>query len=265
VARILTVFSLILLSANPILADLPALAEIKKRAEAGEAASQSRLAKSFHDAYKYDEACDWYRKAALQGEINALLALARYYVKGMPKMFGQNAVKANSRAAVALYELLASMGEPRAQLELANQYNRGTIVPRNRAKAYQLYRLCGLVTSQPSLDLVILEIPTPEIEELERRVREFKPVSFEVALIQMLKSELTLDGILGSEGVKVASINGVVFGVGETNEVEAAGLTLKLQCKSIERDKVHVAHGNHSFELILRTDRSGRKSSLRFD
>ena len=156
-------------------------------------------------------------------------------------MNGAAAVPANATNAIALYSLAAIQGNKRAQHDLAIQYNNGTIVPRDRIRAYQLFRLSGILTAKPYLDRLTLEMTSAELEDAERQVEEFRPQSFKNAFPQVIHTHLNLQGIVGRKGKQMALINGQSVEQGKSIEMIVAGFPVTIKCERIEKDSVSVS------------------------
>jgi TPR repeat protein len=139
----------------------PAMAEM---AQKGNAREQFNLAARLEREKKYDEALQWYNRAAAQGFQPAELNLAQMYEKGIGVAAdkgearrryrrlaslgdGEARYRAASLAAaagdygeaIALYERAVRENDWRAMLDLGQLYENGRGVPRDLARAVALY------------------------------------------------------------------------------------------------------------------------------
>lgn len=219
----------------------PALLDIKKAAEAGDSRAQKQLAQRYESGFNFSEAEYWYKKAANAGDPEILLALGRFYCGGKPKMFGSAPVPFNATNAVALLSLAAIQGHKRAQHDLGIQYNVGNLVPRDRIRAYQLFRLSASVVDKIYIDKLILEMPTEEIEQAEKLVKEFRPKLFQEAFPEMIRAHLQLQGIAGAKEKLFAVINGRTLEEGKTAVIEVAALPVEIRCDRIGKRLVAVS------------------------
>ena len=124
----------------------PALvADVRKKAEAGDAASQSLLG-YWYASDQYDtgrgvleddkEAVKWYRKAAEQGYALAQVKLGGMYGSG-------RGVPQDYKEAIKWFRKAAEQGYARAQVALGGAYAKGEVVPKDYAVAYAWYSLAA--------------------------------------------------------------------------------------------------------------------------
>lgn len=112
--------------------DLQALRQLRTEASAGNAEAQFSLGEMMHEDWEtdYDEAVEWYHKAADQGHAGAQFRLGGVYQGG--------AIGSDYLAATAWYYRAAVQGHVDAQLELAELYREG--VPPHEEVAVEWYR-----------------------------------------------------------------------------------------------------------------------------
>ena len=123
----------------------------QKAAEQGNARAQCNLGYMYDVGngvpQNYEKACEWYQKAANQGYIRAQFNLARMYVNG-------SGVPQNFEKACEWYQKAAEQGHARAQFNLARKYDSGSGVPQNFEKACEWYQKAaeqGFVEAQHEL------------------------------------------------------------------------------------------------------------------
>ena len=150
----------------------PILAEIKKKAEAGDAVAQNFLgvmyAKGAGTPKDNAEAVKWYRKAAEQGDAEAQYILGGMYAKGLgvpednaeaAKWYRKAADQGDAKAqyslgemclypthyayAVKWYRLAAEQGYAIAQSQLGYMYSEGKGVPKDLVQAHVWWNLSG--------------------------------------------------------------------------------------------------------------------------
>ena len=116
------------------------LAEIKSKAEAGDAEAQYNLGGMYANGRGVErddaEAVKWYRFAAEQGDIRAQNDLGVMYATG-------EGAEQDDAEAVKWYRLAAEQGLVLAQYNLGVMYDRGQGVERNYAEAAKWYRLAA--------------------------------------------------------------------------------------------------------------------------
>ena len=251
-ALIVRIFFLFMVLPFGSLAGQPALVEIKNAAEKGDPTAQKKLAQRYEGNFDFANAERWYLKAAAQvGDADVLLALARFYTGGKPKMSGAAAVPADSTKAINLFTLAAIQGHTRAQHDLAVQYLNGKIVPRNKIRAYQLFRLSDMLTGRHYLERLILEMTREEIEWAEKAVKQFKPVRFE-SIPGIIRSQLKLQGVIGEKDKTSALINGRIVEVGSRFDIDLGGHALSVRCDWINIKGAHLSFDVGSVLLELR-------------
>src|SRR4030065_676346 len=113
------------------------LAELQKKADAGDADAQFKLGLIYGkgDGVPKDaaKAAEWMQKAAAQGNADAQLRLGKmYYIgEGVPK---------DAAKAVEWYQKAAAQGNAVGQYSLGWMYYEGEGVPKNAAKAFEWYQ-----------------------------------------------------------------------------------------------------------------------------
>lgn len=114
----------------------------KHLAEAGDSEGQYQLGKHFDYGWAVDrdsvEAAKWYKKAALQGHIEAQHAL------GLLNTHAGNYIFANPEDSVKWFRAAAEQGHASSQHFLADAYVEGNGVVRNYAEAAKWYRKAAI-------------------------------------------------------------------------------------------------------------------------
>ncbi len=146
---------------------LPALRELYKRAEAGDADYQLSLGNLFYKGVEvtqdFNEAIKWFRLAAEQGHPDAQLNLGILYAAGQ-------VVAQDNIEAVKWFRLAADQDNPQAQFNLGMLYNLGQGVEKNQTEAVKWYRLAakqGLSIAQLNLGVAYVTGQGVVIDEKE--------------------------------------------------------------------------------------------------
>ena len=159
------------------------IAELKAKAEKGDAAAQSSLGTmyltGFHVPRNLVEAVKWFRKAANQGDIRAQGNLGTMYRmgQGVPQDYVE---------AVKWYRRSAEQGDQMDQLLLGDCYQRGEGVPKDYVEAYKWYNLAvshggvfgGIyreVFAKERLNGLEERLTSEQIAEAQRRAAAFVP------------------------------------------------------------------------------------------
>jgi hypothetical protein len=111
-------------------------ADLRHRAEAGEAEAQYQLAVRYswgEAPQDKAEALNWFRKAAEQGHSQAQVNVGEFYRQG------HGGLDKDDQQAVAWFRKAADQGDAWGQTELALMYERGAGVPQDNAEAVRWY------------------------------------------------------------------------------------------------------------------------------
>jgi hypothetical protein len=225
---------------------LPDLAQVKAAAERGDAEAQDRLGDSYEGRFAYAAAAGWFRKAAEQGVAHAQWRLGMMLLDGR-KTFGESTVAVPKAADEGLkwVFLAANQGLDSAQLDLGYFYEKGYGVKQDYVEAYKWYKLGtqkhGLLGSM-KLDPIILRMSQEQIQEGERRAKDFTPhrtTKAELPEPQYVQ-DIVLKGISGSPNGRFALINNQTLSTGETGKVKAGQKIVTVKCLEIKEKSVVV-------------------------
>jgi hypothetical protein len=145
------------------------------KANAGDAAAEVQAGDGCSAAHDYEQAVEWYTKAANQGNITAELDLASLYRDGRGKLFARDAEQA-----AEWYRKAAEQGDPRAQGALGMLYTLGQGVPRSDVEAYYWLDLAAAVKGPNQEQYaanrlnVGTRITADELEAVQDRVAAWK-------------------------------------------------------------------------------------------
>ena len=101
---------------------------ILKSAEGGFAEAQNKIGDFHYRNYEYEEAFNWFRKAAEQGHIEAQLSVAKCYNEG-------KGVSQNPKEAVKWFKKVADQGDVKAQYVYAISLLNGSGIDKNEKEA----------------------------------------------------------------------------------------------------------------------------------
>jgi TPR repeat protein len=119
--------------------------ELRDKAERGDKAAQRELARSSASGGNYDEAAQWYRKAAEQGDAQAQHDLAVLYVHGL-------GVTQDFAEAIKWFILAAAQGDVESQYSLGLRYLKGDHVTQDFAEAAKFF---GMAAEQGNADAML--------------------------------------------------------------------------------------------------------------
>lgn len=84
----------------------------ERAANAGSPHAQLNLARLLFEAQEHTKAAKWFRKAAAQGEVEAMTSLGAIHLRGL-------GVPRDGKAGIAWFSKAAALGDPQTQVELA--------------------------------------------------------------------------------------------------------------------------------------------------
>ena len=223
---------------------LPDLAQIKAAAENGDAQAQDKLGDRYEGHFSFSAAAGWFRKAAEQGVAHAQWRLGLMLLDGR-KTFGESsvAVPKGTDEGVKWLLLAANQGLGGAQFDLGYCYEKGNGVKQDRMEAYKWYRLGskknGLLGTM-KLDPLILKMSQEQIQQRERRVKDFTPhrTAKEELPDPQYVQDIVLKSISGPPDRRFALINNQTLGKGETARIKAGQKTVTVRCLEIKEKSV---------------------------
>ena len=155
--------------------DAKALAELRVRAEKGDAIAQSNLGEMYATglgvAKDEVEAVKWYRKAADQGDAFAQYNLGNMYRNG-------SGVVKDEVEAVKWYRKAADQGDASGQGGLGWMYADGRGVAKDEVEAYKWWLLAGaqgLESAKKNILLIESDLTAAQRAEGQRLAKEWKP------------------------------------------------------------------------------------------
>jgi len=161
--------------AAPCFAAAPTPAEIRAKAELGDAGAQFNLGLMYHNgkgvARDYADAVKWLPGAAKQNYAAAQCLLGLTYSEG-------EGVSRDDAEAVKWFRKAAEQGYAHAQYCLGLMYQEGKGIPRDDVAAYMWYSLAvvqGQGQAKVKLGAIEHKMTRDQIAEAQQRVSEWKP------------------------------------------------------------------------------------------
>lgn len=232
---------------------LPGIAGIRAKAEAGDAVSQRQMGDAHYRKQQYATALRWYLKAARQGDLRSVEEAATIYMNGGPG-FKEERVEKDIPAGILWTRRAAAAGSAKAQRNLGLYHRSGVGVAKDTLEAYKWLRIGSRkdVQAKMYLDQLMFGMTTSEVEAGEKRVQAFQTGSLQTDASYVLP-HLKLEAITGSADRRVASINGEVFEEGETRSLKVGVESVEIQCIAVgERTaKVRIVGTRLETELRL--------------
>jgi hypothetical protein len=243
----------------------PSLDQIKIAADAGDPASQDKLAENFIMHMDMARAETWYRKAAEQGYAHAEGKLGDMLLMHYRTGFS---VKPDVRGAVGDEALkwitnAANQGDKQGQADLAGLCLEGTLVKRDLIEAYKWGDLAAqgsgisiaFISGQSVRNSAILKMDADQIGEAKRRVAAFVPhqpnksEQPEPAWVQKIK----LNGISGAPPNRLAVIGSHTFQEGDGGNLKIEGKSVAIKCLIISDSSatILIAGINGTRTLVL--------------
>ena len=239
-------------SAQAQVADLPRLAEIKDAAEKGDARSQVKLGDAYASRFDYFTAARWYRLAAEKGAADAQWCLGTILLGGKPTITkGGRSVPKDLDGAIKWIFKAAIQGHTRAQVDLGHCCSAGVGVRQDNVEAYKWYSLAAKandIWGPVYRDPLILKLTADQIAEGQRRVADFlaRAPDSQTAPEPASLGQLTLKGIMGPPGKRLAIITNRTFAAGEEAEIKVGGQSVRVRCLEIKEASVVVGVSGYS-------------------
>ena len=260
------------------------IAEIKRRAEAGDVAAQKKLANTLAAQFRSAEALEWYRKAAQRGDLEAFYQVGRLLLYGAIGSAPQQAVAADPQTGVFIIFRAATNRHVGAYRDLYRAYREGRGVAKDTVEAYAWLQLHvdatgGLLPSSARMELnqlalavdvdtsqagkrramlyqsghwpkLVVAPPPPPASPLPSRAAD-PPRTPAPTPPAKPPPDLKLNAITQGR-IPLAIINGKMLTVGETGTVPAKPQSLSVKCLKIETDSVEVAVEGYPDPIQLR-------------
>jgi hypothetical protein len=244
------------------------MAEIKRKAEAGDAQCQYKIANTLATQFHSTEALHWYSRAAGQGHLESFYQVGRLLFYGAIGIPSDQAVAANPTAGICIIYRAATNGHKAAFHDMYRAYNEGRAVAKDNVQAYAWLQLDvdstrGLLPSPAQFELnrFALEVDVATSQKGKRLAAlyrsghwpglvvqappEAKPATSTASTAPAPQSPpkpmpvLKLSAI--AQGQRpTAFINGIMIGEGQTAIIPAKPESRVLKCLRIDQDSVLV-------------------------
>lgn len=254
------------------------MAEIKRKAEAGDPVAQCSLANTLQTQLRAAEALHWYGKAAEKGSVEGVFNVGRLLMfggAGNPPALG---VQARPDQGVQFIFAAATNRYVPAYHTMYRAYKDGLGVKRDMVQAYAWLQLHVdkapgfIAVSRAELNSLALQVDVATSQEGKRLARlygagkwptlavEVPPQNQKTAAAAAVPATkpasapdlgLTLQGIASGRN-PVAVINGKSLMAGETAAVQARGKALTLKCIRVDSDSSVVLVDGESEPRVLR-------------
>jgi TPR repeat protein len=178
-----------LLAANPIQNVLTMgfgdVAEIKKKAEAGDAFAQVKLADSLASNLKATEALQWYRKAAAQGNVEGKYHVGQMLLFGAPGIPTELAVKPNPTEGLRWTFMAATNFHPNACWNMGKALSRGLGTSTNLIGAYAWLKLfsetgSGSIVGKVEMNQLALKLDAGSLQQGQNLAARFKAGEWQI-------------------------------------------------------------------------------------
>lgn len=235
------------------------VAVIKQKAEAGDAAAQVALGGALASKFHASEALDWYRKAAVQGNVEGEYHVGEmllFGAFGIPQTLG---VRPNYPEGIRWTFMAATNFHANACLNMAKALRQGLGVSTNLVAAYAWLSLFattppGTFSGRYQMNELALQLETSAIQQAQNLAAQFKAGNWQVPVIQSTPegaSRLKLGGITFGGRTPLTVINGKTLSEGESATVSLKPGTLTIKCLKIEKDSVLISVEGEGTPRIL--------------
>lgn len=245
---------------GPITMGFRDVAAIKQRAVAGDAAAQVALGDSLASTFHVSEAFEWYRKAAVQGNVEGKYQVGRMLLFGAPGIPGSLSVQPNQAEGLRWTFRAATNFHAYACWNMAKALRQGLGTGNNLVTAYAWLKLFkdtpeGSIVGRVELNELALKMDTRALQEAESLAIQFKVGRWQPPVIRVLPegdSRLRLRGITFGAKKPLAVIGGKTLLEGETARIAVKPGSLTIKCLKIEKESVVILVEGEDEPRVLR-------------
>jgi hypothetical protein len=250
------------------------MAEIKRKAEAGDARAQYKLANTLASQFHSADAFQWYGKAARQGDLECFYQVGRMLLYGATGIPHEQAVQSNPPEGIRIIFRAATNGYHAASYDMYRAYKDGRGVAKDTVQAYAWLQLhvdtdhTSFLPSarRPELNQLALAVDVATSQEGKRLAALYRSGKWPELVVQAAPEPkpatvapapkppakpapntppkqtpvLKLNSIATGQN-PTAMINGKMLGVGETATIPAKPEAWVIKCLRIEKDSVLVS------------------------
>ena len=260
------------------------VADIKQKAEAGNAAAQHKLADLLASRFRPAEALQWYGRAAQQSDLEAFYQVGRLLLHGAVGIPADQGVLARPAEGIFIVYRAATNGHHEASHDLSRAYKEGRGVAKDLVQAYawlEYYTDTGppsFMGNRVELNELAFQVDTATSQKGKRLAALYRSGKWPTLVVQPTPEpkpapmasppaspakppprpaprpapNLKLNGIIPGQN-PLAIINGKSLAAGETATIPAKPQSCVLKCLSIEPDSVVVFVDGESGPRTLRS------------
>lgn len=225
------------------------VAEIKKKAEAGDPAAQVKLGDSLASSFHATEALQWYQKAAAQGNVEGKFHVGQMLLFGAPGIPANLTVKPNQTEGIRWTFMAATNYHPYACWNMGKALSQGLGTSTDPVAAYAWLKLFsettpGSIVGKVQMNELALKLDTASLQQAQDLAARFKAGQWQAPVIRSIPegdARLKLNGITFGGKTPLAVINGKTLSEGETAKIVIKPATLNVKCLKIEKEAVTVA------------------------
>lgn len=222
------------------------VAEIKQKAEAGDANAQVALGDSLASQFHATEALQWYRKAAQQGSVSGEYHIGEMLLFGAPGIPSNLAVQPNPPEGVRWTFAAATNFHPNACWNMGKALRLGLGASTNLIEAYAWLTLfsetsAGSIVGRVQMNELALKMDSASIRQAQALAAQFKTGNWVAPVTRTIPENdprLKLNGITFGVATPLAVINGKTVSQGETVSVPVKPGVLRIKCLKIEKASV---------------------------
>lgn len=222
------------------------MAAIKRSAEAGDASAQMALADALTSSFRYREANDWYRKAALQGHTKARFHLGDALLHGRSSIVQGQAVKQNVPEGIRWIYMAATNGYTQAAHTMARVLSEPRWDNTNLIAAYAWFKFASSKSgvARAEMNRLALKMDTASLTQAEALAARFQAGEWRTVTAQTLPQgdpRLKLGGITFGGPQPLAVIGGKTLSEGESATLPLKTGPVTIKCLKIETNSVLVS------------------------
>ena len=222
------------------------VAAIKQKADSGDAVAQVSLGDALASRFHATEALQWYRKAAVQGNVEGEYHVGQMLLFGAPGIPNDLAVQSNPAEGIRWTFMAATNFHPYACWNMGKALRSGLGTGTNLIESYAWLKLFsettpGSVVGRVEMNELALKLSKADLQRAQNLFVQFKSGSWHAPIARTIPdgdSRLKLNGITFGGAVPLAVINGKTLGEGDIAKIPVKPITLKIRCLKIEKESV---------------------------
>jgi len=224
------------------------VATLRKKAEGGDLEAQRSLANSLASNLRAADALLWYRKAANQGDLEAIYRIGDMLLFGAAGIPNDQRVEATPLEGIRWTFRAATNRHSNACWNMSKAFQRGIGVSTNLVEAFAWLKVSAELSTAPRvqrvhLNSMALAMDARNLQLAESLAQQFKAGHWRypvLAAIPENDSRLKLNGISLGSKTSLCIINGKSLNEGETANVSVGRKVLTVRCLTIEKNSVRI-------------------------